>query len=265
MKRYPLVLLGIFCPLLFAVRLMQMFFCIDAEGFFLKDTLMQVLLSYSLYVLLAVAGLLLLIVCLPCFSYGRVRHDTFVQKRSHRVIAVLLAALIVAEGSARFYTCVTTLRFDWVVPFALLGAIGFLMLGLGSWQKLWWGAFLPIAYACVRLAAYFFASFKYIRASETIFDVLQLALMVLLLLEFTRHLLGIDAAGGKLRFLSVGYVFLITITVIARAVALALGVTAPVSAVTYLTMAVDLFVGILAVMMFAATPIGACHTKETDN
>ena len=266
MKRYPLVLAGIFCPLLFALRLMQMYFCIDAEGFFLRDTTGQVLLAYSLYILLFVAGALLLLICLPRFTYGSVSHSDFLQRKMCRVTCFLLAAAILAEGSVRLYNCMVSLTFDWVVPFALLGAIGCMMLGSSAWGKLWWGALLPIAYAGVRVAAYFFASFKYIRASETIFDVLQMALMVLLFLEIARQLLGIDPVGGRLRFLSIGYIFLITITVLARAVALALGVTAPVDAVTYVTMAVDFLVGILAAMLFAAVPIGGRHhTEDMDN
>ncbi len=256
MKRYSLILLGIFCPLLFALRLFQMYFCIDAEGFFLKDTLAQVLVSYSLYVLLVIAGILLLLICLPGVSYGNVTHEMFFESNECRVVALLLAAAVALEGVARLHSCIMTWRFDWVVPFALLAAVGFALLAFGKWTRLWWGALLPIAYACVRVASYFFASFKYIRASETIFDVLQMALMVLLLLEFARHMLGIDPRGGRLRFLSVGYIFLVTITVAARVTALLLGVTIVNDSATYMIMTVDFFVGILAAILFAKTPIG---------
>lgn len=187
-------LMWITAAVLVTVRVLQYIFVIGFDGFFVKETLGQALLSNSLYILLCVFAVLSLFV-----RFGKSKSF---QGCAQMICTpqVSLAALVNAVLLAG-YGLTLLLKSDWLCLPVLAAAVYFLLLYYFAKGKelqiMKYFAVGALAYPCARAIRMFFATFKEIKASENVIDMVTLCAMILMILALTKLCMGFDEKAGK--------------------------------------------------------------------
>ncbi len=176
------------------VRLLQYIFVIDADGFFVRETLGQQILSDLLYWLMGAAvlyGFALRInrqnrdVSLPTPFYTKGTMGWSI------VVAVMLTAYAIGELMVK----------NWIGIFALLAAVYFVLLAIRCTGKdvkiMSFTAIFALAYPCAAAIRMFFDTFREIKASENIVDMVARCAMILMMVVLTKLFMNFEEKIGR--------------------------------------------------------------------
>lgn len=262
--RNAVKILAVILPLLVVLRVAQYIFCIADDGFYILDTPWQKVLAQSAYWVFAAGAAILLPLRRKKYQYCDCELSTVLHQPAVRWTALALALTLAVEGSVRMVCSVAEGSFDIVAVFAWLAAFAFTALFLKLWDRVWWCALLPIIYATVRLAAFFFSTFKYIRASENIFDVFLLAALVLMLLSLARLAIGADFKVGQMAWNNAVFCLAASVAVLARGIVLLTGLATWDGIRSLCNLPTDLAFTVLAVVVLLALPLPSHDNAEKE-
>ncbi|MBQ6947541.1 MAG: glycerophosphodiester phosphodiesterase [Clostridia bacterium] len=178
-----------------AARVLQYLLVIDPNGFFLRETLPQQILSDLVYWVMALAAVI-------AFSFG-------LNKQNKRSVPIkpfctwYLSVISVMAGLSLFlYGLVALLYRQWLGWFALGAALYFLLLPLRLHTKVRgivsFLAVFALAYPCASAIDAFFTNFREINASENVVDAVARCAMILMVLSLTKLFLDFDDKGAQI-------------------------------------------------------------------
>lgn len=177
------------------LRILQYVFVIGEDGFFIKTGLWQTLLSDSLYCLMAVFAVLSFVLRLSKCN----RHKTDAQIVCTPVTAIL--SLLNAVALA-LYALFLLLSKEWLGAVALAAAVYFVLLyffALGrNVAVMHYMAVFAVAYPCARVVKMFFDTFKEIKVSENIIDMVAMCSMIIALVALSKLCMGFEENMTKL-------------------------------------------------------------------
>lgn len=171
-------------------RVLQYIFVIDQDGFFIQ----QNILSNLLYILFGVFALLSLFV-------------GFSKKNQKESCAELLCSRsvawvsLIAGLSLMVYAAVLAFHNDWLYLPALAAMVYFILLHFyASGKDMPVMKFMVVGalgYPCCRAIQMFFDTFKEIKASENVIDMVAICAMILMVLSLTKLCMGFEEKTGK--------------------------------------------------------------------
>ncbi len=172
------------------IRVLQYIFVIDKDGFFIQ----QNILSNLLYILFGVFALL------SVFVYFSKKNQN--ESRAELLCAPSVACVSLAGAlSLMVYAAVLGYHNDWLFLPVLAAAVYFVLLyfyALG--KKLAVTKFMAVgalSYPCCRAIQMFFDTFKEIKASENVIDMVAICAMILMILALTKLCMGFGEKSGK--------------------------------------------------------------------
>ncbi len=178
-----------------AVRVLQYIFAIGKDGFFIGTTLFQNILANALYVLFGIFVVLSLFVC-----FGKQNQN----KGSGKFLcssAVAWTSLINAFVLA-VYAAVLCFDSNWLCLLLLAAASYFILLYFYAKGRelpvMKYMALGALGYPCARAIQMFFDTFKEIKASENVIDMVAVCAMILMILALTKACMGFEEKTGKL-------------------------------------------------------------------
>jgi len=181
---------------LFALlRVLQYIFVIGEDGFFVKNSLWQSLLSDSLYYLMAIFALLSLVLRLS--KVNRYKTNGAIACTPLTAVLSLVNAVILAV-----YAVLLLIRMDWMGAVVLAAAVYFVLLYFYACGRgvavMHYMALFALAYPCVRVIRMFFDNFKEIKVSENIIDMVAMCAMIIALIALTKLCMGFEESMTKL-------------------------------------------------------------------
>lgn len=176
------------------LRAAQYVFVIDAEGFFIKETPAQSILGASLYAAMALFVILSLFFCFNRNNRYNARYG-FAACRGvayssllYALSLMVLAAVLLVNG-------------DWLGFVALPAALYYILLAIRCDGKrvavMDYMALFALAYPCARIIQMFFSTFKEIKASENVIDVISQCAMILAVIVVTKYFLVFEEKMTK--------------------------------------------------------------------
>ncbi len=194
--KYGKWLIWLGCILFAVLRVLQYRFALDADGFFVKDTLLQQVLSISLY---AAMGIFVLVGIFLRFSKV---NDTpaaaaYFCDRGSRAASLLVALSLAVYGAAALY------QRQWIGALALAAALYFVLLFLRqSGRRVAAADYLAVfalAYPCAEVILLFFNTFREM-ASKNLIETLMRCAMILMVLTLTKLYMHYEEESGKVAF-----------------------------------------------------------------
>ncbi|MBR5782647.1 MAG: hypothetical protein IKY33_00300 [Clostridia bacterium] len=179
------------------LRAMQYMFAMDKDGFFVVDSLMQMVLSYSLYACMVV----FVIAALSVFFVKDNRYPAEVNIGRRRTVGftAILYALTLAVLSVILF-----LQKDWLCALTLGAALYYILLAVrcdrSSVPMFNIMAMFALLYPCARIIRQFFATFKEIKASETVIAVLGQCAGIVTVIAITKLFMQFNEKMTKVSF-----------------------------------------------------------------
>lgn len=176
------------------LRVLQYVFVIGKDGFFIKETLWQTLLSDVLYILMAAFAVLSF--AIRIIKTNRYKTDAVIVCTSQTAILSLINAVILAA-----YAIVLLINKDWLGAVVLTASLYFVLLYFYSEGKnvpiMHYMAVFALAYPCMRVINMFFDTFKEIKLSENIIDMVAMCAMIIAMLALTKLCMGFQEKMSK--------------------------------------------------------------------
>lgn len=176
------------------LRVLQYVFVIGKDGFFIKETLWQNLLSNALYILMAAFAVLSF--ALRIIKTNRYNTDAVIVCTTQTAMVSLINAVIMAV-----YAIVLLINKEWLGAVVLPAALYFLLLYFYADGKnvpiMHYMAVFALAYPCIRVINMFFNTFKEIKLSENIIDMVSMCAMIIAILALTKLCMGFQEKMSK--------------------------------------------------------------------
>ena len=180
--------------LLAVLRVLQYVFVLDEEGFFIRESLMQQVLSYALYVAMGLFVLLSLFV-LWNKKNGFATDISLARKRGMAWAALLYAVSLFA------YSVVLLWGRNWMAVLTLGAGVYYILLALRADRSrvpmLYFMSVFALAYPCARVIYMFFDTFKEVKASQTVISVVGMCAMILAVIVLTKLFMQFDEKMSK--------------------------------------------------------------------
>ena len=177
------------------IRILQYIFVIGDDGFFVKTNLWQGLLSDALYVLMAIFALLAFVLRLSRSNRYKTTGD-IVCTPLIRTLSLIYAVVLA------IFAVILLIHMDWLGAVALAAAVYFLLLFFYTLGKgmavMHYMAVFALAYPCVRVIKMFFDTFKEIKVSENIIDMVTMCAMIIATVALTKLCMGFEEKMSKL-------------------------------------------------------------------
>ncbi len=181
--RHGKIVLWSALALLLPVRVLQYLFVIDENGFFIRETLGQQVLSDLLYWLMGLAAVL-------AFTISWRKENKRPTPSAPFCTTGMTVFSLVAAVTLGVYGVLALMARRWIGWFALAAVLYLLLLPLRIRRgKNGLVAFLSVfalAYPCAAAIDLFFANFREINASENVVDAVSACVLILMLLSLTK-------------------------------------------------------------------------------
>lgn len=181
--------------ILFAlVRILQCVFVIGQDGYFMEDTLNQLILSRALYVLMAVAVIVSFALRIGSGNKYSVKVENFAGM-SLAVCGLIVAVTFAISG------VVQLISREAAGVLTVLTATFFTLFVMGlkntktPVMKLF--SIFALLYPCARLITLFFSTFRMIKASENLLEVVGLCAMIFMFISLTKLTFGFEEPASK--------------------------------------------------------------------
>lgn len=176
------------------LRILQYAFVIDVDGFFIRETLWQQLLSDSLYWAMGIVAVLSLGLRISKDNKAPAKADAF-NSTAAKTWSFAVALALVAYGIAAL------LLKQLIGLFALPAAVYFFLLPIrlnGSKNRMLnLMAVFALAYPCAAAINLFFSTFREIKASENVVDTVARCAMILMMIALTKLYMDFEENLGR--------------------------------------------------------------------
>lgn len=188
--------IALWCTMtLFALlRILQYILVIDEDGFFIRDNMGQMVLADLLYWLMGAAA-----ICGFALRWNRQNKVPAISEcfRTKATLwwSVAAAAVLALYGISELFDG------QWIGIFALFATIYFLLLALhcdGKNVKLLnFTSLFALAYPCAAAIKMFFDTFRLIKASENVVDMVARCAMILMMIVLTKLFMNFEEKIGR--------------------------------------------------------------------